>query len=75
MLIIDHIEAGIAVCETEDGSMLRMDTALFMPKAYEGGCYEESDGCFIYNEAETTRRREENAALFASLFGEDAVEE
>ena len=75
MLIVDRIEGTVAVCETADGSMQSFDSALFVPKVYEGGCYDEQDGSFFYNEAETNRRREEAAALMAELFGEDAVEE
>ena len=76
MLIVDRIESGLAVCEREDGTMITLSLDRFEPEAYENGVYRETDcGKLIYDEAETIRRREENAALLAELFGEEAVEE
>ena len=75
MLSIDRIEGSLAVCEQDDGTMISVDISLFVPGTKEGGIYRFSDGKWVYDENETTRRREEAAALLAELFDEDSVEE
>lgn len=70
MLVIDRLEGEFAVCEQEDGSMRTYPQTQFHPEAEEGGCYQENGDVFVLDEAETARRREENAALFAEIFGQ-----
>lgn len=70
MLVIDRLEGAFAVCEQEDGSMRTYPQTKFHPEAKEGGCYRENGDVFFLDKAETARRREENASLFAEIFGE-----
>lgn len=70
MLIIDRLEGMFAVCEQDDGSMRSYPQEKFQPEAKEGGCYQINGEIFLLDEAETERRREENVALFAEIFGE-----
>lgn len=70
MLIIDRLEGMFAICEQDDGSMHSYPQEKFWPEAKEGGCYRISGDTFLLDEVETERRRKENAALFAEIFGE-----
>lgn len=70
MLIIDRLEGMFAICEQDDGSMRSYPQEKFRPEAKEGGCYRTSGDVFLLDEAETERRRKENAALFIEIFGE-----
>ncbi len=69
MLIIDRLEGIFAVCEWEGGSMKPFPKSKFLPDAIEGGCYRKDGDFFLLDEAETARRRKENAALFDKVFG------
>ena len=55
MLTIDRIEEGIAVCEREDGSFVRLPA---QPGWAEGDVLGEADGGYAVDEAETRARRE-----------------
>ena len=55
MLTIDRIEEGIAVCEREDGSFIRLPA---LPGWAEGDVLAETDGGYAVDEAETQARRE-----------------
>lgn len=55
MLTIDRIEEGIAVCEREDGSFIRLSA---LPGWAEGDVLAETDGGYAVDEAETRARRE-----------------
>ena len=69
MLIIDRLEGIFAICEQDDGSMRSYPQEKFQPEAREGGCYRITGDAFLLDEAETERRRKENAALFSEIFG------
>ena len=67
MLVIDRIEGGIAVCETEDGRRELPLTGL-PAGVREGDCLVCVDGSWQIDREETLRRRQQNHSRTAGLF-------
>ena len=59
MLVIDRIESGIAVCETEDGRR-ELPLAGLPAGVREGDCLVCVDGSWQIDREETLRRRQQN---------------
>ena len=55
MLVIDRIEEGVAVCETEEGAFIRMPAPA---GAREGDVLRQTPDGFQVDPEETRRRRE-----------------
>ena len=69
MLVIDRIEGGIAVCETEDGRR-ELPLAGLPAGVREGDClFLDGDGRWHVDEQLTRQRREETAKRLRALFG------
>ena len=62
MLVIDRIEGGIAVCETEDGRR-ELPLAGLPAGVREGDCLVCVDGSWQIDREETLRRRQQNHSL------------
>ena len=67
MLVIDRIEGGIAVCETEDGRR-ELPLAGLPAGVREGDCLVCVDGIWQIDREETLRRRQQNHSRAAGLF-------
>ncbi|MCM1022623.1 MAG: DUF3006 domain-containing protein [Prevotella sp.] len=67
MLIIDRIEDGIAVVETEDGRM-EVPRSELAPDIKEGDVVELADGIYVKNQDETDMRRKKIIELQNSLW-------
>ncbi len=66
MLIIDRLEGIFAICEQDDGRHVFLSAGKVSAGSQrEGGCYRITGDAFLLDEAETERRRKENAALFS----------
>ena len=55
--IVDRITEGKAVLESETGERKVVDASLLPEGAREGGCLEESNGCFLPDQAVEAQRR------------------
>ena len=69
-LIVDRIEDGFAVCETEDGKMTELDFFYLPYGTKEGSVLLENDGLYELCSEEENERRAKLFVLQESLFDE-----
>jgi len=67
ILIVDRIEAGIAVCEGEDRMTMRIPLSELPKNIREGDCLRPLPGGYVIDHDETARRRARNKELFDKL--------
>lgn len=68
MLIVDRIENGIAVCETEEQGMISLPLERCSGPVKEGDVLVESDGVYRADPEQTEKLREEVRRLSKKLF-------
>lgn len=67
MLIVDRIEAGVAICEQDDRTMLTIPLAALPDGVHEGDCLIPQGGGYIVDDAATVQRRGQAASRQRSL--------
>ena len=67
ILIVDRIEAGIAVCEGEGSTFVQVPLSSLPKNVREGDCLRPTPDGYIIDRDETTRRRALNKRLFDML--------
>ena len=58
MYIIDRFEMGVAICEAEDGAMVKVPRGLLPESAVEGDCVTKKNGVFELNTEATALRKQ-----------------
>ncbi len=66
--IVDRLEDGLAVCETEDKKRAVFPVKDLPEALKEGDVLKELDGIFSRDEEETSRRREQMKERLMGLF-------
>ena len=72
-LIIDRIEDGIAVCETEDGGRVEIASELLPEGACDGDVIEEINGIYCVLPDETDARRHKIREILKGLMKEGFI--
>lgn len=67
---IERIEEKIALCEDDDGNVIRIKTKDLPTGAREGDIIEQTENGLNVNADETERRRKKMAELQKGLFGQ-----
>ena len=70
-LIVDRITQGIAVCETEDQTFIKLPLSHLPENTREGSVLIALDGVYTLDTAEEAARRKALFALQNQLFDED----
>ncbi len=70
-LIIDRITDGIAVCETEEQTFVKLPIELLPNGSKEGSVLLFQDGSFILQPEEEAERRRQMFELQSSLFEQE----
>ena len=70
-LIIDRITDGIAVCETEEQTFVKLPIELLPNGSKEGSVLLFQEGCFILQPEEEAERRRQMFELQSSLFEQE----
>ena len=65
---IDRIEENIAVCEDDDGNVLKLSVDELPPEIREGDIIEKTESGFIIDADETQLRRKKMAEMQKKLF-------
>lgn len=68
MLIVDRIENGFAVCETEEQMMISLPLSKCSGPVREGDVLAEADGVYRADPEQTEKLREEVKKLSKDLF-------
>lgn len=71
MMIVDRIEDGVAVIETENGSFIHIDATLLPHGAREGWVLAEVDGVLTRDAEAEDRRKAMLFAMQKKMFGRD----
>ena len=66
---IDRIEENIAVCEDDDGNVLKLSVDELPQEIREGDIIEKTESGFIIDADETQFRRKKMAELQRNIFG------
>ena len=66
---IDRIEENIAVCEDDDGNVLKLSVDDLPPEIREGDIIEKTESGFIIDADETQLRRKKMAEMQRNIFG------
>ncbi len=69
-LIVDRVEGGFAVCQTEEEAMVNIPLSAFDFEVKEGNVIAESGDCYELLRGEEESRRKELFGLADSLFDE-----
>lgn len=68
MLIVDRLENGFAICETEEQKMISLPLDRCSGRVREGDVLIESDGLYRADPEQTEKLREEARRLSRKLF-------
>ena len=66
---IDRIEENIAVCEDDDGNVLKLSVDELPQEIREGDIMEKTESGFVIDADETKARRKKIAELQRNIFG------
>lgn len=66
MYTLDRFEENSAVLIGDDGEIINLPRKDFKNQR-EGDVFKKTDGVFVFDKYETTRRREHNRALYKKL--------
>ncbi len=66
---VERIEENIAVCEADDGSVLKLKLDELPQGIREGDIIEQTENGFAINSAETESRRKKMAEMQRNIFG------
>ena len=70
-LIIDRMGEGIAVCETEEQTFVKLPSELLPKESKEGSVLLFQNGAFVLDPEEETELRRKNHALQSTIFSND----
>ena len=66
---IDRIEENIALCEDDDGNVLKLNVDELPQEIREGDIIEKTENGFVIDADETQLRRKKMAELQRNIFG------
>lgn len=66
---IDRIEENIAICEDDDGNVLKLNVDELPQEIREGDIIEKTENGFVIDADETQLRRKKMAELQRNIFG------
>lgn len=66
---IDRIEENIALCEDDDGNVLKLNVDELPQEMREGDIIEKTENGFVIDADETQLRRKKMAELQRNIFG------
>lgn len=66
---VERIEENIAVCEADDGSVLKLKLYELPQGIREGDIINQTENGFVVNSAETKSRRKKMAEMQRNIFG------
>lgn len=66
---VDRIEENIAICEDDDGNVLKLSADELPQEIREGDIIEKTENGFVIDADETQLRRKKMAELQRNIFG------
>lgn len=66
---VDRIEENIAICEDDDGNVLKLNVDELPQEIREGDIIEKTENGFVIDADETQLRRKKMAELQRNIFG------